>query len=68
MPQFLFEVLQALCLGFVHLPDIGPIPLQIIKLKLVQRCETHIEAQSCKGSYGFGFRCKQNPQAFVNQF
>ena len=48
------EILQAVCLGFVHIPDIGPIPFQVIEQKLVQRCETHIEAQSCKASYGRG--------------
>ena len=29
----------------------GPTNFQIIMLKLVQRCETHTEAQSCKASY-----------------
>ena len=47
--HFLLEIPQALCLGFVHIPDIG-LPLQIIEQKLVQRCVTHIEAQSCKAS------------------
>ena len=50
MPQHFLEILQTVCLGFVHMPDIGPKPLQIIEQKLVQRCETHIEAQSYKAS------------------
>ena len=33
-------------LGFVHILDIGPICFQIIEQKLVQRSETHTEAQS----------------------
>ena len=28
MPQFILNILQAVCLGFVHIPDIGPIPLE----------------------------------------
>ena len=48
---FCVEILQAVCLGFVNIPDIGPIPLKIIVQQLVQHCETHIEAQSCKASY-----------------
>ena len=44
------KILQAVGVGFVHIPDIGPIPFQIIEKKLVQRFETHIEAQSCKAS------------------
>ena len=39
-----------MCLGFGYIPDIGPMPFQIIRQKLFQRCETHIEAQSCKAS------------------
>ena len=50
-PNFLFKILQAVCLGFVHIPDIGPVPFQIIEQKLVQRYETHIDAKSCKASY-----------------
>ena len=34
----------------VHIPDIGQIVFQIIEQKLVQHCETHIDAQSCKAS------------------
>ena len=44
------KILKAVCLGCVHLPDIGQIPDQIIEQKLVQRCETHIDVQSCKAS------------------
>ena len=40
-----------MCLGFVHIPDIGPIPFKIIEQKKCQRCETHIDVQSCKASY-----------------
>ena len=36
---------------FVHILDIGQIPFQIIKQILVQRCETHMAAQSCKALY-----------------
>ena len=50
MAQFFIEILKAVCLGFVHIPDIGPMPLQIIEQKLVQRCETHIKAQSDRAS------------------
>ena len=45
-PIFL-RILYAVRLGFVHIPDIGPIPYQIIEQKLVQCCETYIEAQAC---------------------
>ena len=51
MAQFCQDILQAVCLGFVHIPYIGPITFQIIEQKLVQRCETHMEAQSCEASY-----------------
>ena len=34
--------------GVGNIPDIGPIPFQIIEQKLAQHSETHIEAQSCK--------------------
>ena len=47
---FGFNILQAVCVGFVHIPDIGPLPFQITEQKLVQRCESSMEAQSCKGS------------------
>ena len=40
-----------MCLGFVHIPDIGKMPFQTIEQKSVQRCDTHIETQSCKASY-----------------
>ena len=50
--HFFFKILKAVCLGFVHMTDIGQIPFQIIEQKLVQRCETHIKAQSCKASLG----------------
>ena len=43
---FFLKILTAVCLGFFHVPDIGPVPFQIIVQKFVQRCETHIEAQS----------------------
>ena len=39
-----------MCLGFVHIPDIEPKPVQIIEQKLVQRGETHMDAWSCKAS------------------
>ena len=56
-----------MCLGFVHVPDIGPVPFQITVQKFVQRCETHMEAQSCKASckhegkkrIWLGFKVKQ---------
>ena len=51
MRQYLLEILQAVCLFFVHIPDIGQTHFQSIEQKLVQCCETHIEAQSCKASY-----------------
>ena len=37
MLQFFLEILQAVCLGFVHIPKIGQLPFQIIEEKLVQR-------------------------------
>ena len=37
--------------NFIHIPDLGQIPLQIIEQKLVQHCKTHMEAKSCKASY-----------------
>ena len=46
-----FDSLQTLCLGFVRIPHIEPISLQIIEQKLVQLCETHIKAESCKALY-----------------
>ena len=42
--HFLLKILQAVRLGFVHTPDIGPIPFQIIEQKLVQRCDIHMDA------------------------
>ena len=53
MLQFFLEILQAVYLGFVHIPKLGSIPFQTIELKLVQRCGSHMEAQSCKASYAF---------------
>ena len=46
-----FKILQAVCLGLIHIQDIGPITFQIIEQKNVQHCETHMEAQSGKASY-----------------
>ena len=51
MLQFFLEILQAVYLGFVHIPKLGSIPFQTIELKLVQRCGSHMEAQSCNASY-----------------
>ena len=51
MPHFFVKFLQAVCLGFVHKPDIGPINFQIIEHKFVQHCETQMDAQSCNASY-----------------
>ena len=48
--------MKAFCLGFVHVPDIGPVPFQIIVQKFVQRCDTHMEAQSYKVSYTNGIQ------------
>ena len=39
-----------MCLDSVHIQKIGPIPFQIIEQKLVQHCETNIDADACKGS------------------
>ena len=50
MLQLFWEILQAACLGFVHIPKIGPIPFQILEQKKFQRRETHIEAQTYKAS------------------
>ena len=50
MAKFLIEILEAVCFGFVHIPDKEPIPLQIFEQKLVQRCENHIEGKSSKAS------------------
>ena len=57
-----------MCLRFFHIPYIGPIPLQIIEQKLVQRCETHIEGQSCRASYTGRYTevCQKNSQASVD--
>ena len=55
-------ILQAVGLGFVHIPDIGPIPFQIIEQKLVQHCETHMNAQSCKASEGFVIIIGRDPR------
>ena len=46
--KFFLKILKAVCLNFVHMNNIGPKQIQIVEHKLVQRCETHIEAQSCK--------------------
>ena len=46
MPQLFFTSCICAPWLFPH-TIIGPIPFQIIKLKLVQCCETHMEAQSC---------------------
>ena len=48
---FFWEILKAVCLGFVHLPMIGPIPFQIIEQKFVQQSETQMDADACKSSY-----------------
>ena len=43
-------ILKAVSLFFVHILKIRLISLQIIKQKLGQHYETHIQAQSCKAS------------------
>ena len=59
--------MQAVCLGFVHIPYIGPIPLQIVQQQLVQRCKTHIEAQSCKASYDLFHTLKGTKTAIASR-
>ena len=48
--NYFWDILQVARFGFVQIPYIEPIMFQIIEQKLVQRCETHTEAQSCKAS------------------
>ena len=51
IPYFVLSSCK-LCFSFVHLPDLGPIHFFfIIEQKLVQRCVTQMEAQSCKVTY-----------------
>ena len=40
------KIMQAVGLGYIQC--IGPIPFQTIEQNIVQRCEPHIEAKSCK--------------------
>ena len=49
--QVYCEMLQSLCLGFVHIPKTGHIPFHISDKKLVQYCDTHTETQSCKAIF-----------------
>jgi hypothetical protein len=59
MLQFFLEILQAVYLGFVHIPKLGSIPFQTIELKLVQRCGSHMEAQSCNASSPLNPGCEK---------
>ena len=45
---FFLEILKAICLTFNWVPKLIQISFQVIEQKLVQRCETKVDADACK--------------------
>ena len=43
--KFILQILIAVCLPFVHILNIAPIPFQIVKQKIFQQCETMFSIQ-----------------------
>ena len=52
--SFFLEILKAVCLLFDWVPKLIQICFQAIEQKLVQRCQTKVDADACKASYGLG--------------
>ena len=50
------EILKAVCLSFDWVPKLIPISFQTMEQKLVQHCETKVDADACKASYVIVFR------------
>ena len=51
-PQvFCLEIWKAVCLSFDWVPKLIQISFQTIEQKLVQRCDTKVDADACKASY-----------------
>ena len=48
-----YKILKAVCLTFDLVPKVIQISFQAIDQKLVQCCETKVDADSCKASYVF---------------
>ena len=49
--QFFLESLKAVCLTFDWVPKLIQISCQAMEQKLVQRCETKVDADAYKASY-----------------
>ena len=49
-PFFFLEILKSVCLTFDWVPKLIQISFQAMEQKLVQRCETKDDADSCKAS------------------
>ena len=45
------EIRKAVCLTFDWVPKLIQIIFQAMEQKLVQRCETKVDADACKASY-----------------
>ena len=52
-PIFFLEILKAVCLSFDLAPKLIQINFQIMEQQLVQRCETEVDGDACKASYGY---------------
>ena len=48
---FFFEILRVVCISFDWVPKLIKIRFQAMEQKLVQRCETKVNADACKASY-----------------
>ena len=44
-------ILKAVCLTFDWVPKLIQVSFQALEQKLVQRCETKVDADACKASY-----------------
>ena len=51
MLQLFLEIQKAVCLGFFHIPKIGPIIFQVFELIFFQQCENKMHADPCNASY-----------------
>ena len=52
-PHFFLEIRKAVCLSSYWVPKLIQISFQTMEQKLVQRCETKVDAEACKASYSY---------------
>ena len=48
---FFLEILKAVCLSFIEVPNLVKKTFQTVELNLIQGCETKFDADACKASY-----------------